>query len=104
LSRATSFHVLFVPWLGLYAPNPQAAQAMSMIAFVFAFISSTYVPTSSMPGWLQPFAAHQPISPMVNAVRSLLAGGTHDLATALVWSAALLVVFTPIAVIRYRHV
>jgi ABC-2 type transport system permease protein len=89
--------------IGLYAPNPQAAQAMSMIAFVFAFISSTYVPTSSMPRWLQPFAAHQPISPMVNAVRSLLAGATHDLATALVWSAALLVVFTPIAVIRYRH-
>jgi len=96
------FTVVFIV-MGLYAPNAQAAQAMSMVAFVFAFISSTYVPTSSMPGWLQPFAAHQPISPMVNAVRSVLAGGSHDLVAALIWSAALIVAFTPIAVIRYRH-
>jgi len=30
--------------MGLMAPNVQAAQGMSMIAFVFAFIFSTYVP------------------------------------------------------------
>jgi ABC-2 type transport system permease protein/oleandomycin transport system permease protein len=89
--------------IGLYAPNAQAAQGMSMIAFIFAFISSTYVPPSSMPGWLQGFAKHQPITPMVNAIRSVLAGGSHDLAPALIWSAALLLVFTPIAAIRYRH-
>ncbi len=52
---------------GLMAPNGQAAQGMSMIAFVFAFISSTYVPVSTMPGWLQPFAKYQPITPMVDA-------------------------------------
>jgi ABC-2 type transport system permease protein len=76
---------------------------MSMIAFVLAFISSTYVPPASMPGWLQPFAKHQPVTPMVNAVRSALAGGTSDLAVALIWSAALIVAFTPIAIIRYRR-
>jgi ABC-2 type transport system permease protein len=89
--------------MGLYAPNAQAAQGMSLIAFLFAFISSAYVPATSMPGWLQPFSKYQPITPMVNAVRSLLAGGTSDLALALAWSAGLLVVFTPIAVIRYRR-
>lgn len=76
---------------------------MSMIAFVLAFISSTYVPPTSMPGWLQPFAKYQPVTPMVNAVRSTLTGGTHDLATALIWSAALFIAFTPIAIIRYRR-
>jgi len=40
---------------------------------------------------------------MVNAVRSALTGGTHDLAAALIWSAALLVAFMPIAIIRYRR-
>lgn len=89
--------------IGLYAPNAQAAQGMSMVAFIFAFISSTYVPASSMPGWLQGFARYQPITPMVNAVRSVLAGGSHDLPRALIWSAALLVVFTPVAAVRYRH-
>ena len=60
--------------IGLFAPNTQAAQGMSMIAFVLAFISSTYVPTGSMPGWLQPFAGYQPTTPMANAARSTLTG------------------------------
>jgi ABC-2 type transport system permease protein len=96
------FTVVFIV-IGLCAPNAQAAQGMSMIAFVLAFISSTYVPPSSMPGWLQGFAKHQPITPMVDAVRSALTGGSHDLALALIWSAALIVAFTPIAIVRYRH-
>jgi ABC-type polysaccharide/polyol phosphate export permease len=56
-----------------------------------------------MPGWLQPSAKYQPVTPMVNAIRSALAGGTRDLAVALIWSAALIVALAPIAVLRYRH-
>jgi ABC-2 type transport system permease protein len=96
------FTVVFIV-IGLFAPNAQAAQGMSMIAFVLAFVSSTYVPPSSMPGWLQPFGKYQPVTPMVNAVRSALTGGTHDLAVALIWSAALILVCMPVAVIRYRR-
>jgi len=96
------FTVVFIV-IGLFAPNAQAATGMSMIAFVLAFISSTYVPPASMPGWLQPFAGYQPVTPMVNAVRSALTGGTSDLGAALIWSAALIVVFAPVAVIRYRR-
>jgi ABC-2 type transport system permease protein len=96
------FTVVFVV-MGLSAPNVQAAQGMSMVAFVFAFISSTYVPVATMPGWMQPFAEYQPITPMVDAVRSLLTGSGSDVALALAWSAGLLVVFTPIAVMRYRR-
>jgi hypothetical protein len=40
---------------------------------------------------------------MVTAVRSLIAGSTSDLGLALAWSALLIVVFTPIAVLRYRR-
>ncbi len=102
LAYGLVFTVVFIV-IGLYAPNAQAAQGMSMIAFVLAFISSTYVPPSSMPGWLQGFAKHQPITPMVDAIRSVLTGGSQDLALALVWSGALMVVFTPVAIVRYRH-
>jgi len=76
------FTVVFIV-MGLVAPNPQSAQGMSVIAFVFAFISSVYVPVSSMPGWLQPFAKYQPITPMVDAVRSVLVGSTSDVGWAL---------------------
>ncbi|HTX85308.1 MAG TPA: ABC transporter permease [Streptosporangiaceae bacterium] len=99
---AVVFTVVFIV-MGLFAPNAQAAQGMSLIAFVFAFISSAYVPATSMPGWLQPFSKYQPITPMVDAVRSLLVGSTSDVGLALAWSALLIVMFTPIAVIRYRR-
>jgi ABC-2 type transport system permease protein len=99
---AVVFTIVFIV-MGLFAPNAQAAQGMSLIAFVFAFISSAYVPATSMPGWLQPFSKYQPITPMVDAVRSLLGGTSSDVGLALAWCALLVVVFTPIAVIRYRR-
>jgi ABC-2 type transport system permease protein len=99
---AVVFTVVFIV-MGLFAANVQAAQGMSLIAFVFAFISSCYVPATSMPGWLQPFSKYQPITPMVDAVRSLLAGSTSDVGLALAWSALLVIVFTPVAVLRYRR-
>jgi ABC-2 type transport system permease protein len=102
LVYAVVFTVVFIV-MGLFAPNAQAAQGMSLIAFVFAFISSAYVPAASMPGWLQPFSKYQPITPMVNAVRSLLTGSSSDVGLALAWSGLLLVAFTPIAVLRYRR-
>ena len=89
--------------IGLIAPNGQAAQGMSMIAFILAFFSNTYVPVDTMPGWLQPFAAHQPVTPMVEAVRSTLVGSSHDVGLAVAWSALLIAVFLPIAVVSYRH-
>jgi ABC-2 type transport system permease protein len=96
------FTVAFIV-IGLFAPNAQAAQGMSMIAFVLAFLSSTYVPVATMPGWLQAFARYQPITPMVDAVRSVLVGGTTDLSSALIWSAALIAALAPVAVLRYRR-
>ncbi len=102
VAYAVVFTIVFIV-MGLFAANAQAAQGMSMIAFVFAFISSAYVPATSMPGWLQPFAKYQPITPMVDAVRSLLTGSSSDVGLALAWCALLVVVFTPVAVIRYRR-
>jgi ABC-2 type transport system permease protein len=102
LAYAVAFTVVFIV-MGLFAPNAQAAQGMSLIAFVFAFISSAYVPATSMPGWLQPFSKYQPVTPMVDAVRSLLVGSSSDVGLALAWSGLLVLIFTPIAVLRYRR-
>ena len=68
-----AFEWLFVT-MGLFAGNAQAAQGMGMIVFPFAFISSAYIPVATMPGWLQVFAAHQPLTYMVDAVRALTLG------------------------------
>jgi ABC-2 type transport system permease protein len=46
-----AFVWLFIA-LGMVAGSAQAAQGMGMIVFPFAFISSAYIPVSTMPGWL----------------------------------------------------
>ncbi|HEV7720205.1 MAG TPA: ABC transporter permease [Iamia sp.] len=99
--------------LGLVAGNPQAAQGMAMLVFPFSFVSSAYVPVESMPGWMQAFAENQPITAMTNAVRSLMQGGPqtvgldhttgHWVVVSLLWSAALLALFVPLASWRSAH-
>jgi ABC-2 type transport system permease protein len=107
-----AFEWLFVT-MGLFAGNAQAAQGMGMIVFPFAFISSAYVPVASMPSWLQAFAAHQPLTYMVNAVRALTLGpeaqtllghpAGYFVIRALIWSAAIVAVSLPLAVAKYRR-
>jgi ABC-2 type transport system permease protein len=107
-----AFEWVFIT-LGLLAGNSQAAQAMGMIVFPFAFISSAYIPVSTMPAWLQVFADHQPLTPMVDEIRALTLGpraqavlghpAGHYLAPSLIWAVALLVVAAPLAVARYRR-
>jgi ABC transporter DrrB family efflux protein len=99
--------------LGLFAGNGQAAQGMGLLAFPFAFISSAYVPVSSMPSWLRVFAEHQPLTYMVDAVRALTLGpGAHRIlghptsyfvTRALLWACAIIAVAVPLAVAKYRR-
>ena len=99
--------------MGLFASGAQAAQGMGMIVFPFAFISSAYVPVASMPSWLQVFAAHQPLTYMVDAVRALTLGpeaqallghpAGYFVVPALIWSAAIVAVTLPLAVAKYRR-
>ena len=105
-----AFSWLFI-MMGLVSKSAQAAQGMSMLLVPFSFISSANVPVSSMPGWMQPFAAHQPISVMCNAVRSLMLGGpqqvgighttTYWVVLSLVWCVAIAAVFLPLCAARF---
>ena len=56
--------------LGLVAGNAQAAQGMSLLVFPLSFVSSAYVPVRTVPGWMQAVARNQPVTFMVDAVRS----------------------------------
>jgi ABC-2 type transport system permease protein/oleandomycin transport system permease protein len=68
------------------------------------FASSAFVPVSSMPGWLQAFAVHQPVSVTASAVRALMIGGptTSLVLQSLAWCGGILLVFAPLAVRLYR--
>ena len=59
-----------------------------------------------MPGWLQAFANHQPVTAVINAVRALTLGGptAGKVVSALVWIVVIVAVFAPLSIRRYRKV
>jgi ABC-2 type transport system permease protein/oleandomycin transport system permease protein len=92
--------------IGLSAPDSETAQVMAFPAiFPLTFASSAFVPISTMPGWLQAFARHQPMSNVIDAARALMLGGptAGKVAAALGWSIGVLAVLAPLAVLRYRR-
>jgi len=99
--------------MGLASPNAQGAQGMTMIIYPVIFVSSTYVPVETLPGWLRPIAAHQPVTVMSNAVRSLALGDpaaaglghttTYWVTLSLIWAAGIIAVFAPVAVAMFRR-
>ena len=95
--------------IGLVVGDPETAQAAAFPMLApLVFASSLFVPVARMPGWLQPWADHQPVSVTANAVRYLTLGDSplghaSDVWQALAWCVAILLVFAPIAVRRYRR-
>ncbi len=99
--------------LGLVVRTAEAVQAaVYMVVFPLAFTSSVFVPTQTMPSWLQPFAANQPVTVATNALRGLVLGQgalppgrtvAGQVVLALVWAAAITAVFAPLAVRLYRR-
>ncbi len=93
-------------YVGMIARTPSAVQGiMFLLVLPLSFGSNTFVPTSTMPGWLQAFVDVNPISHLVTAVRGLMTGGpvAGSLVWTLAWMAALLAVFCPLALRAYRR-
>jgi len=92
--------------VGLAVGDPETAQAAAFpVMAPLVFASSAFVPVSSMPGWLQGFASHQPLSVTVSAARALVNGGptASYLLQAIGWCVGIIAVFAPLAVRRYRR-
>ena len=63
--------------IGLSMPNPGAASTAGLAwLFPLTFLSNAFVPISSMPAWLQTFAAFNPVSTLVLATRELFGNPT----------------------------
>jgi ABC-2 type transport system permease protein len=95
-----------VATVGLGAPSGEAAQAAIFpMLFPLVFASSAFVDTSFMPGWLQAFADHQPVTVTVDAARHLVLGQPvgWSVVGSIAWSLGIVAVFAPLAVRRYRR-
>lgn len=60
---------------GLVSKTPTGAGSLSAVVSLFPFLSGAFVPTDTMPGWLRVFAANQPLTQVIQALRGLLLGG-----------------------------
>ena len=91
--------------LGMSVSSPEAANGVGFtLIFPITFISSAFVPVESMPAGLRHVAEANPVSHMVDAIRALWLGGDlgNSLWLSIVWCFALLAVFAPLAVRKYR--
>ena len=93
-------------FVGLAIKDEESVGSFGLVwLFPLVFVSSVFVQPSSMPGWLQAFAKNQPVTIVVNEMRSLALGGPlvlHAWQSAL-WLAGIVAVFVPLAVRAYRR-
>ncbi len=93
-------------FVGLALRDEESVGSFGLIwLFPLTFVSAAFVPVTSMPGWLQAFAINQPVTIVIEEMRSLALGGPLALHAwqSAVWLVGLVVVFVPLAVRAYRR-
>jgi ABC transporter DrrB family efflux protein len=112
-----SFAMIWVGVLmGSTLSSPEAVQGFAFtVLFPFTFISSCFVPTSTLPGVLQTFSEWNPTSTLANSLRHLFnnPGGSiadhssfplqHPTIYTVLWAAAIVAVFVPLSIRAYQR-
>jgi len=89
--------ILALSWLaaavGLLAGSAEAANSMTIVLMFLPYVSTAFVPASTMPSWLRGFADHQPMTPVIESLRGLWMGTPldHQPLWAAVWCGGILV-------------
>jgi ABC-2 type transport system permease protein len=101
--------ILAISWLaaavGLLARSPEAAGGFSFLVMFLPYPSSAFVPIDTMPSWIHGFAAHQPVTPVIETLRGLLLGlpvGTSP-ARAVAWCLGIMVASVAVSGVLFRR-
>ena len=104
------FFGIALTWVGVFigisVKDTETAQVAGFVwVFPLVFASSLYVPVATMPSWLQVFANINPVTSMGDTIRVLFLGTpvSSSLWKILVWEAGIILVFLPLALLRYRN-
>jgi oleandomycin transport system permease protein len=92
--------------VGLLASDPEKVQIFAFVViFPLTFTSNAFVPTDTMPGWLQAWVDVNPVTILADAVRGLLTGDASAslVGKSLLWAAAIAAVFAPLAVRQFKR-
>lgn len=105
--------------VGLTARSVEVAQSAGLIwLFPLTFVSSAFVPVQNFPSWLRPVGEWNPLTSVIQASRELFGNpiqlpgqpavtgwpAEHAVLYAVLSSLAIIAVFLPLAVARYRRV
>ena len=88
-------------WFGTVGRSAQGVQGISlMVMFPLTFLSNAFVPTDTMPTWLQKFADANPVSHVISALRDLANNGqvTAEMGWAVLGLAVVIAIFAPLSV------
>ncbi|GAA0925597.1 multidrug efflux ABC transporter permease LieB [Kribbella koreensis] len=102
-------YVIALSWLaaalGVIAKSVESASALGFFMLFVPYLSSAFVRTETMPAFLRPISKHQPITPVIEAVRSFLTGTplSSNGRLALAWCGGLLLFSTTLATVLYRR-
>jgi ABC-2 type transport system permease protein len=100
--------------IGLSVRSTEVANTAGLVwLFPVTFISNAFVPTPTLPGWMQPIAEWNPISAVVAACRELFGNpnpfatdgfpAQHPVLLSLIYIGLIIVVFAPLAVRKYQR-
>lgn len=92
--------------MGLMSKTIEGVQWITFVlVFPITFISSAFVPTAGMPSYLRAFAENQPVTHVIEAIRSLTVGTPMDNHgwLAVIWSLGILVVSYVVAVYMFKR-
>jgi ABC transporter DrrB family efflux protein len=93
-------------FVGMRIRRPEAVASFGLTwLFPLCFISSAFVPVATMPGWLRPVANANPVSVVIETMRSMALGGpiASHLIESLIWLALIVAVFVPMSVRAYKR-
>ena len=101
--------ILAFSWLsiliGVTSNSPEGASSLFTLVIVLPYLSSGFVPLDAMPGPLAAFARYQPMTPVIETMRSAFQGMSLNIETALVsllWCIGFTAVFCFCSLLFFR--
>lgn len=97
-------------FVGLKARGPEAVAAVQILVWPVGFLSTVFIDTATMPGWLEFLANWNPLSAAASTARDLcgnqaIAGGSwpaeHAALPSILWARRLVAVFAPLSARSY---
>jgi ABC-2 type transport system permease protein/oleandomycin transport system permease protein len=109
LAMALAFSWIAV-LVGMLVTEPEKVQIFGFtVLFPLTFTSNVFVPTKTMPGWLQAWVKVNPVTILADAIRGMLVHSpvstpiAGPVVLSLLWAAGITAVFAPLAVLALRR-